>query len=609
MKQQNSMQTNSSVFLGDKFYNREHLNFILFDVLKAETITQYDYFSDHTKETVEMYLDATDQFSKEYLFPHLVEMDRVQPELVDGRIRVHRVHRDIMRIGGENGWISILASKEVGGMQMPGVFSTASSYIMGAANYSGCVFMGLTMGAAHLIEAFADKKYHDLYLPKMFAGEWQGTMALTEPGAGSSLSDVVTTAEKQDDGTYKIVGQKIFISCGDSDAVDNVVHLLLARVKGAPAGTKGISMFIVPRERMKEDGTLEHNDVTSIGVYHKMGYKGAPIAHLSFGENNDCRGWLVGEENKGLSYMFQMMNEARISVGLHATSISSAAYYASLKYANERLQGRNIAEKNPEMPQIPIIQHADVKRMLLFQKTFIDGALCLELQCAYYADLARVETGEAQEKYHLMLELLTPVAKSYPAEMSNLSTSTAIQIFGGYGFTKDFIAEQYYRETRIHTIHEGTTAIHGLDLLGRKVMMKGGKAVMLLMQEVMGDIAKAKQHDNTKAQAAALEKKLGQLQELSMHLMGVAQKEGVEAYLSDATLYLELFGVLVMGWQWIKMANTCNENGNIDAQFKDSKFLCFNYYFEYELPKAEALLQRLKSTNRVTVGIDSTLID
>jgi butyryl-CoA dehydrogenase len=606
------MSTNSSVFLGDKFYNRKHLNFLLYDVLHAERLAEHEYFSGHDKETIGLYIDAVDQFAKEYLFPHLVEMDRKQPELVDGRIRVHPVHKDIMRISGANGWISILASKEMGGMQMPSTIVNAASFIMGAANYSGCVFAGLTMGAAHLIESYADKKYHDVYLPKMFAGEWQGTMALTEPGAGSSLSDVVSTAEKQEDGSYKIKGQKIFISCGDSDVVDNVVHLLLARVKGAPAGTRGISMFIVPRERVNEDGSLTYNDVISAGVYHKMGYKGAPIAHLIFGENDDCRGWLVGEENKGLSYMFQMMNEARISVGLHATSISSAAYYASLKYANERLQGRNIAEKNPEQSQVPIISHADVKRMLLFQKTFVEGALFLELQCSYFADMERVSEGEEKEKYNLLLELLTPMAKSYPAEMSNLSTSTAIQIFGGYGFTKDFIAEQYYRETRIHTIHEGTTAIHGLDLLGRKVMMKNGKAVMYLVQEVMKDISKAKQHENLKVHAAALEKKLNQLQELSMHLMGVAQKEGVEAYLSDATLYLELFGILILGWLWLKMAAVANEklsDEGADKQFMQSKLLCCNYFFEYELPKAEGLLLRLKSTNRVTVGVDAALID
>jgi butyryl-CoA dehydrogenase len=246
---------------------------------------------------------------------------------------------------------------------------------------------------------------------------------------------------------------------------------------------------------------------------------------------------------------------------------------------------------------------------LLFQKTFVEGALCLELQCSYYADMERVTEGEEKEKYNALLELLTPVAKSYPAEMSNLSTSAAIQIFGGYGFTKDFIAEQYYRETRIHAIHEGTTAIHGLDLLGRKVTMNNGKSILYLMQEVMETIANAKEYEDTKGYAVVLEKKLGQLQSLTMHLMGVAQKEGVEAYLSDATLYLELFGILVMGWQWLKMTNTCNGHAAVGKEFKDSKLLCCSYFFEYELPKTDGLFARLQSTKRVTINVDSTLID
>lgn len=600
----------NNVFLGDKFYSREHLNFVLFDVVGADRLSQYEYFADHDKESMQMYLDATDQFAKEYLFPTLVEMDRNQPELVHGRIKVHPVHRTIMRLSGENGWIAALASKRVGGLQIPMTYSNAGSFILGAANYSGCVFAGLTIGAAHLIESFGSEELQEKYIPKMFAGEWQGTMALSEPGAGSSLSDVVTSAERTDEGYYKISGQKVFISCGDSDAVDNVVHLMLARVKGAPAGTKGISMFVVPRERFGDNGSLVPNDVLTGGFFHKMGYMGAPIAHLIMGENNDCRGWLVGEENKGLSYMFQMMNEARISVGLHATSISSAAYYAALKYANERLQGRPVSEKDPEKPQVPIIRHADVRRMLLFQKTFVEGALCLEILCSFYADMERVTEGEEKERYHLILELLTPVAKSYPAETSILSTSNAIQCFGGYDFTKDFIAEQYFRETRIHAIHEGTTAIHGLDLLGRKVMMKGGKAVMLLMQEVMGETAKAKQHERLKDHAAALEKKLGQLQELSMHLMGIAQKEGPEAYLSDATLYLELFGTLVMGWVWLKMGNVAAgkiQEPGADTLFLESKLASLDYFYEYELPKTEGLLRRLKSTNRVTLNTDESL--
>lgn len=599
----------NNVFLGDQFYSKETLNFLLFEVLEADKLTKYEKFADHDKETFEMFLDATEQLTKEHFFPILIEMDRKQPELIDGRVRVHPNLRKIMRICGEGGWINTIASKEVGGLQIPSTIGNAASFIMGCANYSITAFPMLSTGAAHLIESFATKELIDKYLPKMFSGEWQGTMALTEPNAGSSLSDIVTSAEKQADGTYKIHGQKIFISCGDSDAVDNVVHLLLARIKGAPAGTKGISLFIVPRETIHEDGTLTSNDVATAGVYHKMGYKGAPITHLFFGENEQCTGYLVGEENKGLSYMFQMMNEARISVGLHATSIATASYYAALKYTKERNQGRKIENKDISAPQVPIIQHADVKRMLLFQKAFVEGALALELQCSLYHDLSKVCEGEEQEKYHLLLEILTPVAKSYPSETSILSTSVALQCYGGYGFTKDFPAEQYFRETRIHAIHEGATAIHGLDLLGRKIAYKNGKATLLLMQEISKEISTAKQHDNTKEYAEALEKKLGQLQELTMHMMSVAQKEGTEAYLSDATLFLELVGYVVMSWQWLKIGNIVNQKlaKEPNSPFLLGKIKCIEYYFEYELPKTEGLFTRLKSKKRTTILMSEEL--
>lgn len=595
----------NNVFLGNQFYSKEHLQFLLHDVFQVEKLFEYNYFKDHDVASINMFLEATEQLCKEHFFPIWVEMDRKQPELIDGRVRVHPNMRKIMRICGEGGWINTFASKEVGGLQMPMTISTAASFIMGCANYSVTAFPGLTSGAAHLIESFASKALQEKYIPKMFAGEWQGTMALTEPNAGSSLSDIVTSAAKNEDGTYSIKGQKIFISCGDHDGVDNVIHLLLARVKGAPAGTKGISMFIVPRERINDDGSLTHNDVTTAGVYHKMGYKGAPITHLIYGENDNCIGYLVGEENKGLTYMFQMMNEARISVGLHATSIATASYYAALKYAKERLQGRKIEDKNSSNPPVPIIKHADVKRMLLFQKAFVEGALALELQCCIYHDLSKVADGEDKEHSHLLLELLTPVAKSYPSETSILSTSTALQCYGGYGFTKDFPAEQYLRETRIHTLHEGTTAIHGLDLLGRKVMLQNGKATMLLMQEVMKEISHAKQNELTKEYAQQLESKIAQLQQLTMHLVAVAQKEGVEAYLSDATLYLELMGILVMCWQWLKMGNVVTQKLTTEPNndFLLGKIKCIEYYFEYELPKTEALFSRLKSTKRTTINI------
>ncbi|QQR97805.1 MAG: acyl-CoA dehydrogenase [Sphingobacteriales bacterium] len=595
----------NNVFLGDQFYSKEHLHFLLHDVFNVKQLLDYKYFNAHDIDSINLFLDATEQLCKEHFFPIWVEMDRKQPELIDGRVRVHPNIKKIMRICGEGGWINTFASNEVGGLQMPMTISIAASFIMGCANYSVTAFSGLTSGAAHLIESFASKTLQETYIPKMFAGEWQGTMALTEPNAGSSLSDIVTSAEKIADGTYKIKGQKIFISCGDHDGVDNVIHLLLARIKGAPAGTKGISMFVVPRERINTSNQLEYNDVATAGVYHKMGYKGAPITHLMFGENDDCIGYLVGEEHKGLSYMFQMMNEARISVGLHATSISTASYYAALKYCKERQQGRKIEDKNILNSPVPIIQHADVKRMLLFQKAFTEGALALELQCSIYHDLSKIAEGEEKEKNHLLLELLTPVAKSYPSETSILSTSTALQCYGGYGFTKDFPAEQYMRETRIHTLHEGTTAIHGLDLLGRKVMLQNGKATMLLMQEVMQEINQAKAHEQTKEYALQLEKKMVQLQELTIHLVGVAQKEGVEAYLSDATLYLELMGIMIMCWQWLKMSNIAIEKLKNDTNndFLLGKLKCLEYYFEYELPKTEALLIRLKSTKRTTIEI------
>ncbi|MCB9032498.1 MAG: acyl-CoA dehydrogenase [Chitinophagales bacterium] len=596
----------NSIFQAEQFYNKAHLNFILFDVLGIQNLGTHNHYEGYDQDAIQLYLDATDQLAKEHFLPIWLAMDRNQPVLENGTIKVHPNVKNIMQICGEGGWINALAKKEVGGLQMPMTVGYAASFILGAANYSATAFPYLTMGAAHLIESFASKQLQEKYLSKMFSGNWQGTMALTEPNAGSSLSDLVTSAEKMNDGTYKIKGQKIFISCGDSDAVDNVIHLMLARIKGAPKGTKGISLFVVPKFIEDENGKLASNDVTTAGVYHKMGYKGAPIAHLMVGENDNCIGFLVGEENKGLSYMFQMMNEARISVGLHATSIASAAYYNALQYTKERKQGRPISSKNPEAEQIPIIQHADVKRILLFQKSFVEIALALEMQCCFYEDMKTISEGEEKEKYHLLLELLTPIAKSYPAETACISTSLAIQCFGGYGYTKDFPAEQYYREARIHPIHEGTTAMHGMDLLGRKIMMQNGKATMLLMQEAFKEIAVAKTNEAIANYAILLEKKLQQLQELTMILVTKAQKKGAEVFLSDATLYLELFSFVVIAWQWLKLLNVSNKKNLENWQ---NLLASATYFFEYEFPKTEALLIRLKSEVELTTNINESVFD
>ncbi len=591
-----------------KFYSKENLRFMLHEVFDMQQLCKREAFKEHTVENFDMILDAADSLATNHLRPILVEMDRNPPYVENSRIKVHPKMRELMQKFGDDGWISMAAPAKFGGQQVPFTVLQAAGFIFAAANYSTMAYPFLTLGAAHLIESFGSEELQQAFIPNMFSGHWQGTMALSEPQAGSSLSDVTTSATPTDKGYYLLKGQKVFISCGDYDGCDNIVHLMLARIDGAPAGTKGISLFVVPRERSNGNGKLEFNDVHTAGLFHKMGYHGAPIAHLIMGEQNDCRGYLLGEAHKGLSYMFQMMNEARIGVGMSATSIASAAYYNALEYANVRLQGRRLTEKDPAKPQTPIINHADVKRMLLFQKAVVEGSLSLCLQACIYYDNSITATGEEKENNFLLLELLTPMVKSYPSEMSILTTSAALQCFGGYGFTKEYMAELFFRETRIHTIHEGTTAIHGMDLLGRKVMMQGGKATMLLMQEVMQTIEAAKKYELLKPYAETLSGKLNKLQEITMQLFGIAQKDGPEVFLSDATLYLELFGILAVCWQWLKQGIKVEElkqagSKNYSPEFLESKLFALQYYFEYELPKTEGLLTRLSSKNHLTVRI------
>lgn len=598
--------------MAKQFFSKRDIQFLLYEVFNAEQLTSYGYFQDHNRETFDMVLDTAAQFAETLLKPLLTEMDRKEPQLVDGKIRIHPGMHPIIRKFGEDGWVNATFSYDEGGQQLPITIMNAAAFIFQASNYSASVFPFLTTGAANLLRSFGTPEIIQTYAPKMYAGIWQGTMALTEPGAGSSLSDVTTTAEPTDnEGVYKIKGQKIFISAGDHDACENIIHLMLVRIKDAPAGTKGISLMVVPQKRIAKTGNIElvENDVTTTGVYHKMGYKGAPIAHLTMGEADDCYGYLLGEANKGLSYMFQMMNEARVGVGMNATAIGTAAYYASLEYARERPQGRPIAAKNPTQPQVPIIRHADVKRMLLFQKAIVEGSLALLMQCSLYADLGHVAAGETKEKVELLLDLLTPIAKSYPSEMCCLTTSAAVQIHGGAGYTTDFPVEQFYREARIHPIHEGTTGIHGLDILGRKILMHNGKALQVYATELQQVINQAQQYENLKPYAERLTKYLGKAQQTTLQLMGLAAKD-TERFLADATLYLELFGILTIAWQWLHMgikAQQVLDKGVTEEEinFYQGKLYTLRYFFEYELPKIDYLAHRLTSPDALTVEMDA----
>ena len=591
------------------FFSKQNLSFTLNEVLGIEKLTHYPYFQEHTIETFEMVLDSAEAIATKMLRPLLTEMDRIEPQLVGGQIKIRPGMKAIIDKFGADGWINAGFTFDEGGQQLPTIILNSAAFIFQSANYSASVFPFLTTGAANLIRTFGNSFLQETFLPNMYSGKWQGTMALTEPDAGSSLSDISTAAEATEKvGVYKITGQKIFISAGDHDMCENIVHLMLAKIKGGPAGAKGISLFVVPKYKISKVNGLISNDVNTTGIYHKMGYKGAPIAHLTMGTDNNCEGYLVGEAHQGLKYMFQMMNEARLGVGMNAVAIASAAYYASLEYAKTRLQGRLISDKDVSKPQVPIVAHADVKRMLLFQKAIVEGSLSLILQCSKYADLSHVTENKEKEKFELLLDLLTPIAKSYPSEMGCLATSAAVQILGGAGYTTDFPVEQYYREARIHPIHEGTTGIHGMDLLGRKILMKKGKALEYYVEELINTIQQASLELTLKPYSEKLKKYLEKASITTQNLLNSAENN-TEAFMADATLYLEMLGILTIGWQWLTQgiaANNSLKNRDLDSDFYNGKLQTLAYFYEYELIKIDYLTERLLSKKQVTIEMKAS---
>lgn len=595
--------------MAKNFFSKKNVNFLLYDVHDVESLTGHSYFADHNKETFDMTIDSATQIAENLMFPFLKDVDKNQPELKDGKVVVHPSIKNYLKAVGESGIIGADFDYENGGAQMPVTITSAVGYILMSAN-NGMMYTGLTAGGARLIASFGSEELKKQYVENMITGKWQGTMCLTEPQAGSSLSDITSSAEPLENGTYKIRGQKVFISAGDHDATDNIIHLFLARIKGAPKGTKGISLFVVPKYRL--DGT--DNDVTSMGIYHKLGQKGVPAMHLGFGDrNDDCIGYLVGEPNKGLSYMFQMMNEARIGVGLTGVSITSAAYYAALEYAKERPQSRRLNAKTAlDTPQIPIIQHPDVKRMLLFQKSVVEGALSLLLETSKYFDLSEAsDDPEEKANAHLLVELLTPIAKTFPCEYGVLSISNAVQCFGGYGFTEDFPVEQYYRDIRITPIYEGTTGIQSQDLLGRKVMLAGGKPMQLLAAEISKTITAAHKYPELKKYGVLLTESTRQLTEVTKHLLGIAGTGDIERFLSDATLYMELFSLNVVAWQWLKQGVVAQQKllaGANDTDFYESKIHTMKYFFHYELPKTQGFATRLTDTEVLTIMTEKEIV-
>ncbi len=578
------------------------VEFLLYSVLDAESLCELEAYRQHSKETFDLYIDSVRRFARQDLLPTYKPMDENPPVFRDGRIHTHAALPGLFKQMVELGALSATRPESVGGQQMPMLVHTlASAYLM-AANLGAYGFVGLTHGAAHLIEAFGSDELKERFMARMYSGEWTGTMALTEPHAGSSLADITTTATPTEHGYHLIKGSKIFISGADHTITDNIVNLALARIEGAPPGTKGISLFAVPRLR-EENGRLVSNDVTVAGLIHKIGWKGLPSLVLELGDEGDCRGWLVGEPHQGLRYMFQMMNEARIMVGVNATATASAAYHESRLYALDRKQGRKLGTREGE--PVPIVEHADVRRMLLRQKAIVEGSLALLASVAKWADLAEHgATPDQRERAQLLLDLLTPVAKTFPAERGFEANALAIQVLGGYGYTSEYLPEAFMRDQKLNTLHEGTTGIQSLDLLGRKVMSKGGAPLRALAEEIEATIARAREAGCDADGCQALEQAVQTVGAITMELAKRGMSGDAESMLGHSWDYMDMFCTLVIGWQWLHMAAVARTSAVSEAR-RSGIEAASHYWLRTEIPRIAILAELCRSNERSYIDAEA----
>lgn len=518
------------------------IKFQVFEWLDTAKLLEREQFADWDAENVEMVIDEALKIAQEQLAVCNEDGDRVGAQFKDGVVTMPESFHSAYKTVAENGWIGLLASPEYGGMGLPEIVGTVVNEFFSGANVALSLTLMLTRGAGAMIEFFGDEKSKNLFLEKLYSGEWGGTMCLTEPQAGSDVGASRTKAVKQDDGSYLITGEKIFITSGDQNITDNVVHLVLARTPGAPVGTKGLSLFIVPKVWVNDDGSLgDSNDVVTSNIEEKMGIHGSPTCSLVFGGQEKCRGILLGEELQGMKLMFHMMNAARIEVGLQGASIAGATHQQALAYARERLQSRSYKElKNPEAPQVPIIEHPDVRRMLLTSKGYVEAMRALLMQTSYYHDLYLTSEGDEAKHYKQFVEVLTPICKAWCSEWGLQTSHTCLQVYGGYGFTKEYPAEQYMRDVEISTIYEGTNGIQALDFVARKLPMAGGAPIKELLGMAEKTFNRAKSDPELMEPAWLLAGGLKQIETISKELM--KRPDGIQLLLINAQPMLDMVG-------------------------------------------------------------------
>ena len=575
--------------------SRRDLDFLLFEWLAVDDLVKRERFAEHSRETFSDVLDLCEELATRYFAPHNKKSDQNEPSFDGTTVTVIPEIKAALDAVAAADLIGMGMDTSLGGAQLPMTISQAGFSWFSAANISTSGYLMLTIANANLLTKFGSAEQIEAFVTPMLAGRFTGTMALSEPQAGSSLADIVTRAEPADDGTFRLFGSKMWISGAEHEMSENIVHLVLAKIPGGPAGTKGISLFIVPKFLVGADGSIgARNDVGISGLNHKMGQRGITNTVLNF---NGATGYLVGEEHRGIVYMFHMMNEARLGVGMGAVSLGYTGYLKSLQYALERPQGRALTNRDPSTPQVPIIEHADVKRMLLAQKAYAEGALALALYCARLVDWQDCpDSDDERDRAGLLLDILTPIAKSWPSQWCLEANSLAIQVMGGYGYTREYDVEQHYRDNRLNPIHEGTHGIQSLDLLGRKVTQRGGAGLVALGGAVAQTVAAAGIAGGESAELAA------QLdatwQRLVTVTMGMFASGDAEAAMANSVIYLEAFGHIVIAWMWLEQFLATGAN---PGPFYDGKRQAARYFFRYELPRTGPQLELLEALDRTTV--------
>jgi butyryl-CoA dehydrogenase len=588
---------------------RDDLNFLLFDWLQAATLTEQPAFAHVDRDSMEAMIDAALDLAEAEFLPHAAKSDANPPTFNDGRVAIIPEVAQALAAYRESGFFGMQAPLDEGGLGLPYTVTAAIGGIFSCANVATNGYAFLTQAAANLIRAAGSEDQKRRYLPALVEGRWFGTMCLSEAQAGSSLADIRTSAEPLPDGRYALRGNKMWISSGEHEMAENIVHLVLAKIPGGPPGSKGISLFLVPRMQVDGEGRAgERNGVTLIGLNHKLGTHGQVNCLLGFGEEQICIGELVGAPHDGLRGMFVMMNEARIGVGLGAAMGGYAGYRAALAYAKERRQGRAVNERDPATPMVPIIQHADVRRMLLRAKSFVEGSLALCLYAARLIDDAKADDAAAQDAQALV-DLLTPIVKAWPSDYALEANSIAIQVHGGAGYTRDFPVERLWRENRINAIHEGTNGIQAMDLLGRKLLGDNGKAFALLSARVEATLAAARRDPALSPLADILAMRWAKLGP-AIHAAGRTARGDLDLALANAYLLLDGMGHAVVAWLWLDQAVCAGavlSSGDISAPRQAlllGKQAAARYFISWELPGKDAQLERFTAIDPLCRDLD-----